>query len=129
MSKALKYTFIVHGIVGVLVGAPLLLAPGRFLGWIGWAPVDPVISRLLGAASLALAWSSFRGAGAGATMQRILVEMELAFTVLGCVGLLRHLLKAHYPLMVWLTFVVLAAFGVAWAIFLLAMIRKPSEAE
>ena len=60
--------------------------------------------------------------------QRILLEMELVFTVLGCVGLLRHLLRANYPLMVWLLFAVLAAFAVAWAIFLAVRMLRPQEA-
>ena len=126
MSKAVRYTFWVHAVVA-LVGVPLLLAPGRFLGWIGWAPIDPIISRLLGAGLLALGWSSFRGARAGEREQRILLEMELVFTVLGCVGLLRHLLFAWYPLMVWILFAVLAIFAVAWAVFLFARMRRPPQ--
>lgn len=127
MSKALRYTFVVHGIVGVVVGAPLVVAPGRFLGWLGWAPIDPIISRLLGAGLLALAWSSFRGSGAAEREQRILVEMELAFTVLGCAGLLRHLLRYRYPWLVWLTLAVLAIFAVAWAFLLLIRSTRKSD--
>ncbi len=120
MSKALKYTFLVHAVVGVLFGVPLLIAPGRFLGWIGWAPIDPIISRLLGAALLALAWSSFRGWQATERAQvAILVKMEAVFTVLGCVGLLRHLLFAHYPAMVWIVFAILGIFAIAWIVSLL----------
>jgi hypothetical protein len=127
MSKALRYTFTVHGIVGIIVGAPLLLAPGRFLGWLGWEPIDPIISRLLGAAILALAWSSFRGSRAAEREQRILVEMELVFTILGCAGLLRHLLKHGYPWMVWLTLFVLAAFAFARAELFDTAIRRREE--
>ena len=130
MSKALRVTFIVHAVVAVVVGAPLLLAPGRFLGWLGWAPIDPLLSRLLGAALLALGWSSFRGAGASDRTQQVLIEMELVFTALSCAGLLRHLLKANYPAMVWITFAVLAAFAVAWAVFLITRLsRSPETAQ
>jgi hypothetical protein len=126
--KARKITFLAHVIVGTITGAPLLLAPGRFLGWIGWAPIDPILSRLLGAALLALAWSSFRGWQAADEAQMvILLELEAAFTVLGCVGLLRHLLTSRYPAMVWITFAVLAAFATAWIVFL-AMGRRSQQA-
>ena len=119
MSKALKYTFLIHAVVALLVGAPLLVAPGRFLGWVGWAPVEPIINRILGAALLALAWSSLRGWRATDPAQvRILLEMEAAFTVLGCVGVLRHLIKSWYPAIVWVVLVILAVFAVAWIIFL-----------
>jgi hypothetical protein len=120
MSKALKTTFLVHAVVAALAGLLLLLIPGRFLQALGWAPIDPILSRLLGAAFLALAWSSFRGWRASEWAQvAILVELEAAFTVLGCVGLLRHLLFSRYPLMVWLVFAVLLVFAIAWLVFLL----------
>ena len=93
MSKALKSTFLVHAVFAALGGAVLLLIPGRFLVWLGWAPIDPIISRLFGAALLALAWSSFQGWRAREWGQvAILVQLEAVFTVLACVGLLRHLL-------------------------------------
>lgn len=120
MSKALKITFLVHGIVALLFGLLLLLIPGRLLLWLGWAPIDPIISRLLGAALLGLAWSSFRGWRATERAQvAIVLEVEAVFTVLGCAGLLRHLLFSRWPLMVWAVFALLAAFAVAWILFLL----------
>jgi hypothetical protein len=126
MSKVLKYVFLIHAIVALLVGAPLLIAPGRFLAVFGWAPVEPVICRILGAALLALAWSSFRGWRAIDREQVVfLVEMEAVFTVCGCIGVLRHLLIAGYPLVVWLVLAVLAIFAIIWIVFLVRMRRTP----
>jgi hypothetical protein len=86
---------------------------------LGWAPIDPIGSRLLGAALLALAWSSFRGWLATERKQvRIVIEMEAVFTVLACVGLLRHLLFARYPIVPWVVFAVFLIFAVAWTLFL-----------
>jgi hypothetical protein len=125
MSRALKVLFLVHAVVGVLFGAPLLLIPGRLLGWFGWAPVEPILDRILGAALLALAWSSFRGWRASEKAQvAFLVEMEVAFTVLGCIGIVRHLLIAHYPAVVWIVFAILAAFAIAWIISLVSLLKK-----
>jgi hypothetical protein len=120
MSKLLKGTFLVHAIVAAVVGAAMLAAPGRVLTWLGWQPVDPLISRLLGAALLALTWGSFRGWLASEWSRvAILVEVEVFYTVLGCVGLLRHLLKANYSILVWGPFGVLAAFAILWIVSLL----------
>ena len=121
MSKGLKTLFGVHAVVALLFGAPLLVAPGRVLLWLGWVPIDPIVSRVLGAALLALAWSSFRGwqtLRLRSAQVAFLVEMEAVFAVLGCVGLLRHLLFGHWPLVPWLVFAVLAVFAVAWIAFL-----------
>jgi hypothetical protein len=120
MSKALKTTFLVHAVVAAVAGILLFLIPGRFLLFLGWAPIDPIASRLLGAATLALGWSSFRGWQASEWAEVVvLVEMEAVFTVLACIGLLRHLLFASYPLVPWLVFVIYLIFAVAWVFFLL----------
>ena len=118
MSKALKVTFGIHGFVALLFGLPLLVVPGRFLGLFGWAPIDPLITRLLGAAMIALAWSSFRGIRT--TDSRLvvtLIQMELVYTALGAIGLLRHLLVAWYPWYVWTLFYILVAFAITWLYF------------
>jgi len=133
MSKALKVTFLIHAVVAALTGIPLLIIPGTFLSLIGWQAMlgafawentDPFAARLLGAALLALAWSSFRGWRATDRAQAaILVEMEAVFTVAGTAGLLRHLLVpalifGWWPVVGWITVAVLVIFAVAWIIFL-----------
>jgi hypothetical protein len=97
------------------------------LGLFGWSPVDPLLSRVLGAAVLAHAWSSFRVLrGSNPTTVAVLLEMEIVFTVLSGIGLLRHLLIANYPLMVWLVFALFAAFAVAWTILLFSQSKRPT---
>jgi hypothetical protein len=121
MSKVLKLTFLIHAIVSVILGALLLAMPGRFLQWLGWAPIDPIISRILGAALLALAWGDIRSwRGLTKTEVAILIEMQLGFAALAGIGVLRHLLKpAGWPAMVWILFGVLALFAVSWLVALL----------
>jgi hypothetical protein len=119
MSKALRTTFLIHTIVGLVLGVPLLVAPGRFLSLFDWAPIDALLDRVLGAALIALAWSSYRGwKAAGKSEVVVLLEMEAIFCVLAAIGLLRHLLIAYYPPIVWLVFAVLLIFAIAWLIFL-----------
>ena len=129
MSKALRTTFAIHCLVSLVIGALLLAMPGRVLTALRWAPIDPLISRLLGAALLALAWGSFRGWRATERSQvAIVLELEAAFAVLGCVGLLRHLLTSRWPLIVWVVFAVLLAFAVAWIVFLVRRTDGQSRA-
>jgi hypothetical protein len=122
MSKSLKVIFLIHAIVSVVLGVLFLVIPGRFLGLFGWAPIDPLISRLLGAALVALAWSSYRGSRAAERAQvAILVELEAVFCVLAALGLLRHLLIAGWPWYVWLLFAGFAAWAVVW---IYALVKK-----
>ena len=123
MTKSLKLTFLVHAIVSLVLGAVLLIIPGRFLEALGWAPIDPIISRILGAALLALAFGSYRGWQARERAQVIvLVQMEAIFTLLACAGLLRHLLlPGRWPVVPWLAFAVFALFAIAW---LYALVKR-----
>jgi hypothetical protein len=61
MSKLLKTTFVVHVVLSGVLGLVLLIMPGRFLQLLGWASIDPILSRILGAALLALAWGDYGG--------------------------------------------------------------------
>jgi hypothetical protein len=121
MSTALRITFLVHAVVALVMGLPLLIIPGQFLGeLLRWVPFDPLISRLFGAALLALAWGSYRGWQATERAQvKTVLEIEAVFTVLGSIGLLRHLLIASYPAIVWAVFILLVVFAIAWIYFLI----------
>ena len=118
MSKYLKGLFGIHAVVALLLGVPLLLAPGRTLDLFNWFPQDPMLSRLLGAALIALAVGSIRGFmdSAGAVTKTI-IEMDLVFCVLGAIGFARHLFgSANYDAIIWAIFGMLVAFAVAWGV-------------
>jgi hypothetical protein len=124
MTKSLRYTFIVHAVVSLLTGAALLVAPGRSLGLLGWLPIDPLLSRVLGAALLGMAWSSWRGFRSTDWKQvRLLVEAEAVFCVLASVAVLYHIAGENFPWYAWTMFAVLAAFAVAWLVALYRALR------
>ncbi len=113
---------ILHAVVAFILGAPLLLAPGRSLGLLGWAPVDPLPQA---SCSAPPCWGSpgAPGAASGRPSGQVafLVEMEAAFCVLACVGMLRQVWGRNYPYYVWTLLAILALFAVAW---LFALVRK-----
>jgi hypothetical protein len=120
MSKSLRYTFLVHAVVALLFGLPLLIVPGRTLDVFGWAPIDPIMTRLVGAALLALGWGSYRGWRAAARSDvEILLQVEVVFTVLVSLGLLRHLLGGSWPWYVWTMFIIFVLFAIVWIYHLL----------
>lgn len=124
MSRSINVIFLVHAIVAAVLGLLLLIIPGRFLGLLGWAPIDPILSRVLGAALLGLAWGSYRGWRATERHQvAILAQVDALFCVLACVGIARHLAVAAWPWYVWLLFAGFAAFAIAWIIVLAALRR------
>lgn len=147
ISSTLRYTFLVHAVIAFVFGVLLLVIPGRTLGVLGWVPewvhlpnstlaipggtfVDPVISRLVGAALLALCYSSLRAClGPGFKLSgparpwsqvNLLVEMEVIFCLLGAVSFVAgyFLMARSFPLIGWLLFLALVAFAVLFGLSL-----------
>jgi hypothetical protein len=142
ISDGLRTTFLVHLVIGAILGIALFLVPGRALNLLGWVPelvqlpnsdqsipgqtfVDPVITRILGAALLALAFSSLRGWLGSAPARKwsevaLLVELEIIFNVLGALAILAgvFLLGRGMPVIGWVLLVVQIAFAVAFGLAL-----------
>lgn len=115
MSRLLKPGLLVHMVVSAVLGLLLLIVPGRFLSWLGWVPIDPIVSRLLGAALLGMWWGDLRvWRGVARAETRWWVEVQLGFAALAGAGVLRHLLVGHWPAMVWILFGVLVLFALTW---------------
>ncbi len=138
ISKSLRVTFLIHLVVGLVLGAALLLIPGRALIFLGWVPeqvqlpqselsvpgqtfVDPVVTRFLGATLLALAYASFLGWRASRRDQvSLVVQMEFVLCVVGALAILYGLftLGRPVPMIGWVLAAILAAFAIAWGLAL-----------
>ncbi len=122
MSNSTRITFALHSVAALVAGFFLLIWPGGTLDTIGWAKSEPILTRFFGAALLALAWSSFRGWRAEDWNQvTYLVELEVIFSVLASVGIIRHLIITSFPWYVWTILVIFILFAIAWII---ALIKK-----
>ena len=134
ISQGLKNIFLVHAIISGLLGLGLWLVPGKFLTLLGWVPqwvslaeadvqvpgttfVDAFITRLLGAALLALAYSSVRGWRTSQWGEvALVVQLESVFCILGLVSMIWSLIQMQrsVPSIGYVLIVVLTGFSVAW---------------
>jgi hypothetical protein len=118
ISSGLKTTFLVHAIVGLIFGLVYLLIPAQFGAAVGWSMADPMAFRLVGAAVLTFALSSWLAYRAQVWDRvDIVVVMEIVWTVLGTLVTLWALLSGAIPAIGWLNAVILAAFAVAFGYF------------
>jgi hypothetical protein len=125
MSKGLKSTFLIHAIVALVFGIVLYLQPKLWATLVQWIPFDGNMTRIYGAALLALAVSSWLGYRATRWEEvRILVLMEIALTALSTVGGLWALLFRNAPAFAWVSVVIWVAFAVAWMYF---YPRRPAQ--
>ncbi len=126
----LKTTFLVHAIVGAVFGLLYLLIPETWGNLVGWQIQEPVAYRLIGAAILGFAassWLAFNEPTWGKV--KIVVEMEVVWTVLGTLVLLWGLLLAGLPTIGWVNAVILGGFAVAFGFFYFreaALVSRPA---
>lgn len=139
ISRGLQITFLVHAAITAVLGLGLWLIPGRSLSLIGWVPssvqvpgtdvtapgtifVDPLVTRLLGSALLALAFSSFQGWRIRQWSEvSLLVQLEAAFSFLSVIAFLvvaLFLQRAIVTTATWVLAIYLVAFGIAWIVAL-----------
>lgn len=118
LSQGLKTTFLVHFIVALLFGLGFLLIPSTVGSIYGMNVQEPEIYRLLGGAMLGFAISSWLSYQATSWESvRIVVIMELVWTILGTLVMLYALLLAGFPALGWVNAIILAAFAIAFGRF------------
>jgi hypothetical protein len=118
MASGLKTLFLVHFILALIFGLIYLLLPQPWGNLIGWPVREVPPYRLIGAAMLGFAASSWLSYGAGAWEKvKIVVQMEIVWTVLGALVMLWGLLFAAVPVFGWVNFVILAGFAAAFLVF------------
>ena len=118
ISQGLKTTFLIHFIVALLFGLCFLFIPVVVGNLYGLNVQEPETYRLLGAEMLGFAASSwFAYKATDWESVRIVVVMELVWTVLGTLVMLYALLLAGFPPLGWLNAVILGAFAIAFGRF------------
>ena len=114
----LKITFLVHVIVAGIFGLVFLLIPEMFGGMMGAPIKEPSTFRLLGAALVAFAASSwFAYRETVWERVKIVVQMEIVWTILGVLATLWGLMFEGLPTADWMNVVILGAFAVAFIFF------------
>ena len=140
ISPRLRVLFLIHACFTFVLGVLLWSIPGRTLTVLGWVPealqfpgtemlvpgtifVDPGLTRLLGAALLAIAFSSYQGWRAHLWSEvTLLVRLKFIFALLGLLGILLGgvflRVNPDLSLLGWLFVIVLGGFTIAWGLVL-----------
>ena len=87
----------VHFAFDVVFAVPLLLAPEWLLPRLGWLFVDPVTSRLVGAALMGIGVQSLLGRNAGIETFRAMLNLKIIWSASATFGLGLALLRGGPP--------------------------------
>ena len=118
ISTGLKATFLVHAILGTIFGLIYLLIPDMFGSWISWPAQELTLYRLVGAAILGFAASSWLAYRETAWENvRIVVLAEIVWTILGALAMAWGMVVLGLPAIGWVLVVILGGFAIAFSFF------------
>jgi hypothetical protein len=118
ISRGLRITFLIHLILAGIFGLIYLLIPGLWGKLTGWSIQEPAVYRLIGAAMLGFAtssWFSYRETAWEKV--KIVVQMEIVWPILGTLVLLWGMIFAGLPAIGWMYTVIFAGFAIAFTVF------------
>jgi hypothetical protein len=110
----LRRWFVVHFVVDMLFGIPLLLVPHWILSLFGWQTIDPFTARLVGAALMGIGIESYLGRNAGVEAYRGMLNLKVIWSLTATLSTAYTLLRGDAPVMGWLVVAIFAAFHTLW---------------
>jgi hypothetical protein len=113
VPPSLRLWFLVHAVVDLVAALPLLFAPATVLGYLGWTSVDPVATRLVGAALLGIGGESFFMRNAGAEAYRAMVGLKVIWSLTACAALLASI-GGGAPPAAWAFLCIFLVFAGVW---------------
>ncbi len=111
IPNSLRRWFVLHFAVDMLLGVPLLLAPEWLLPKLGWLFIDPVATRLVGAALMGIGVESLLGRNAGAETLRAMLNLKIIWAGSAIFGLAMGWYKGGPPATGLFLVVFIAFFG------------------
>ena len=118
VSPGLKTLFLVHGILAGIFGLVYLAIPKVWGDLVNLPMKQPELYRLIGAALWAFAsgsWLAYKQTGWENV--KIVVQMEIIWTILGALVLLWGLMFAGFPRADWMNVIIFGGFGLAFSYF------------
>jgi hypothetical protein len=83
----LRTWFVIHFVVDMLTGIPLLFIPEVIMPLLGWTTIDPIASRVVGAALMGIGIESYLGRNAGSEVFRAMLNLKVIWSSSAILGI------------------------------------------
>jgi hypothetical protein len=113
IPRALRIWFVIHFVIDVLLAIPLMIAPRTMLTYLGWSEIDPLSSRLVAAALLAIGIESLLARGGNTEVFRGMLNLKLIWSAAAVLGIALSLSEVATPF-AWLILGIFAFFNLLW---------------
>lgn len=87
VPNSLRVWFVIHFVVDMLVGIPLLFFPEFIMPLLGWTTIDPIASRVVGAALMGIGIESYLGRNANVGVFRAMLNLKVIWSSSAILGI------------------------------------------
>ncbi len=87
VPDSLRFWFVIHFIADIIAAIPLLFIPEKVLPLLGWDTVDPITTRLVGAALMGIGIESLLGRNASIDAFRAMLNLKIIWASSAVVAL------------------------------------------
>jgi len=87
VPESLRVWFVIHFVVDMLFAIPLIFFPEAILPLLGWQTVDPITSRLVGAALLGIGGESLLGRKASREVFLAMLNLKILWASSAVLGI------------------------------------------
>jgi hypothetical protein len=127
VPKSLRSWFVVHFIADIAFALPLLFAPAAFLPLFGWTHVDPVTTRLVGAALVGIGGESLLGRNADLASFRTMLRLKVLWSLTAIAGFILSLAQGGAPWGTWLFLAIFVGFSSLWTFYSIKLSKIAAE--
>lgn len=129
VPASLRRWFVFHFAVDLAFAVPLIVVPAYTMRLLGWTTVEPVATRLVGAALAAIGLQSLLGRNDSVDAFRAMLGLKCTWSGTAIVGLALSLVQGAPPV-TWALLGIFVAFAVVWNYYRIRLrVLHPAAAQ
>jgi hypothetical protein len=123
VPRALRGWFVAHFVADILFAVPLLVAPRFALSLFGWTVIDPLTTRLVGAALVGIGVESLLGRNAGRESYLTMLRLKVLWSLTANAAIAISIAEGA-PRAAWLFQGIFVVFSCVWVYWSLRLRRR-----
>ena len=123
IPQGLRTWFLIHFIADMIFAIPLLFFAELIMPWFGWYEIDPIMSRMVGAALLAIGGESLLSRNASQEVFRPFLRLKIIWAVGAILAITLGLGSGGQP-QAWIFIIIFSVFLTVWIYYHLTLNRE-----
>ncbi len=112
IPKSLKNWFMIHFIIDYIFGILLIISPEFILKIFNWTTIDPITSRIVGAALIGIGSISLLERNSTIETYKVLLKLKIIWSSLAILGILLSIKESSKS--IWIIFMIFLIFNILW---------------